>query len=405
MNRDDKRRSVVMLGGSRLQVPAIEAAQRLGFRVVCADYDPDAVGFKVAEAYSLTSTLDIDAVEELALAEKADFVITSTSDAPVRVAATVSERLGLPTGISSSNAVCATQKDAMRMRLGNYGVPMPDFMACHTPEKFKLALERFGYDCIAKPADSAASRGVKLITPDDRETPVEELFEFFCGFSRSGTVMVEERVRGREVSVEGMTVNGETTILTITDKLTTEPPYFVELGHSEPSRLPVEAQEAIREVAVKTVEAIGIINGPSHTEIMLTEDGPKVIEMAARLGGDFITSKLVPLSTGIDFVEGTVAVALGLDYDFAPKVRRGSAIRFITAEHAGKVESIVVPDEVRDAEGIEEIELYLAPGDEIETPHSSNDRIGHVVCSGADADEAAARAEWALGKIAVTVGL
>ena len=109
MNRIDKRKTVVMLGGSRLQVPAIEAAQRLGFRVVCADYDPDAVGFKVADAYSLTSTLDIDAVEELALAEKADFVITSTSDAPVRVAASVSERLGLPTGIYSSNAVCATQ--------------------------------------------------------------------------------------------------------------------------------------------------------------------------------------------------------------------------------------------------------------------------------------------------------
>lgn len=215
--------------------------------------------------------------------------------------------------------------------------------------------------------------------------------------------MVEERITGREVSVEGMTVDGETTILTITDKLTTEPPFFVELGHSEPSRLSVEAQETIREAAKKTVKVIGIVTGPSHTEIMLTEDGPKVIEMAARLGGDFITSKLVPLSTGVDFVEGTVAAALGLPYDFEPKRRGGSAIRFITADHAGTIASINVPDELHGADGVEEIELYLKPGDSIETPHSSNDRIGHVVCSGADAHEAATHAEWALGKIEVEV--
>lgn len=215
--------------------------------------------------------------------------------------------------------------------------------------------------------------------------------------------MVEERITGCEVSVEGMTVDGKTTILTITDKLTTEPPFFVELGHSEPSRLSAEAQEAIREVATKTVKAIDIVTGPSHTEIMLTEDGPKVIEMAARLGGDFITSKLVPLSTGVDFVEGTVAAALGFPYDFCPKRRGGSAIRFITADRTGTIASINVPDELHGADGVEEVELHLKPGNSIETSHSSNDRIGHVVCSSADADEATARAEWALQEIEVEI--
>lgn len=82
---------MLILGGSRLQVPAIEAAQRLGFSVLCADRDPDAVGFDVADACSLTSTLDAVAIERLALEEEASYVITSTSDAPVRVAALVSE--------------------------------------------------------------------------------------------------------------------------------------------------------------------------------------------------------------------------------------------------------------------------------------------------------------------------
>lgn len=399
----DERKTVVMLGGSRLQVPAIEAAQRLGFRVVCADYDPTAVGFAVADAASLTSTLDVDAIEELARGEDADFVITSTSDAPVRVAALVSERLGLPAGISPVDAVCATQKDAMRARLAEHDVPVPVFFACDTVEEFRAALDHFDYECIAKPADSAASRGVRLIEPADRGRPIEELFAFFRDFSRKGTVMVEERLSGPEVSVEAMTVEGETTILSITDKTTTAPPYFVELGHSEPSRLDYDAQEAIRGIALRTLEAIGIVTGPSHTEVMMTDDGPKVIETAARLGGDFITSHLVPLSTGVDVVEGSIAVALGQPYDFSPKKCRGSAVRFITASRSGVIESVFVPDEVRDAEGVEEVSLYLSPGDRIEMPHSSNDRVGHIICSGPDAEAAVSLADWALGEIEVVL--
>ena len=172
-------------------------------------------------------------MEALAREEQADFVITSTSDAPVRVAAVVSERLGLPTGISSTDAVCATQKDAMRRRLADHGVPMPEFEVCNSADEFGRALERVGYDCIAKPADSAASRGVKLITPEDRATSATELFDLFRSFSR-------KNCNGRAASHRSggecgrHDVDGKTTILTITDKLTTEPPFFVELGHSEP---------------------------------------------------------------------------------------------------------------------------------------------------------------------------
>ena len=114
----------------------------------------------------------------------------------------------------------------MRTRLAAHDVPMPEFEICNTADEFTHALERFGYNCIAKPADSAASRGVRLITPDDRFTSAGELFELFRSFSRKGTVMVEERITGCEVSVEGMTVDGETTILVITDKLTTELPFL-----------------------------------------------------------------------------------------------------------------------------------------------------------------------------------
>lgn len=394
---------VLMLGGSRLQLPAIIAAKKFGFEVICADHDPDAPGFEIADDWSLTSTLDVDGVYELAASKRVSYIITSTSDAPVRVAALVSERLGLPTGIASRDAVCATQKDEMRFRLAKHGIPMPDFRVCRNAQEFELAIEYFGYDCIAKPADSAASRGVRLLTPTDKEIGSEELFEEFAAFSRKGVVMVEERAVGKEVSVEAMTVDGVTTVLAVTDKLTTEPPFFVELGHSEPSMLPCETLRAIKQVTNDVIAAIGVVNGPSHTEIMVTDEGPKVIETAARLGGDFIASKLVALSTGVDLVEWSVAVALGLEYDFSSKVSRGAAIRFITAKVPGKIEKIEFPEELRVAPGFEEISLYLSEGETVNIPHSSNDRIGHVICVGGDADEAIARAEAAVCAIAVTI--
>ena len=94
------RKKVLILGGSRLQAPAIEVAKRLGFWVICADYDPDAVGFALADQSELISTLDAEAVLALAKRERVAFVITSTSDAPVRTASFVSEQLDLPVGIS-----------------------------------------------------------------------------------------------------------------------------------------------------------------------------------------------------------------------------------------------------------------------------------------------------------------
>jgi len=403
MINSGSQQKVLMLGASRLQVPAILAAKNLGFEVICADYDPNAVGFKVADRHFLTSTLDIEGIEKLALAEGVSFVITSTSDAPVKIAALVSERLDLPTGISSHNAICATEKDAMRLRLDHNNIPMPDYRICHNFQEFQKAVGNFGYDCIVKPADSAASRGVRLLTPADKAIDPESLFDEILAFSTKGVVMVEERLIGKEVSVEAMTVNGVTSILAITDKLTTDPPFFVELGHSEPSLHSLDIQHKISEMTKDVVSAIGLINGPSHTEIMITEDGPKVIETAARLGGDFITSKLVPLSTGIDFVAGSVAVAVGQEYDFTPNRLCGCAIRFITANKAGTIEAINISEDVSSFSGVEELSFYLAKGDMINTPHSSGDRIGHVICTGRDASEAVIRAEAVINAITVEI--
>ena len=419
----EKQKKIMILGASALQVPAIEKAKALGYRVILVDYDENAVGFALADEKLVVSTLDQEEVYRQALIYEPDVVITSTSDGPVRTAAYVNEKLGKRPDLSYENALCATIKDRMRDRLKMCGVPIPEYYAAIDFEAFSDAVERLDGHCIVKPADNAGSRGVKLLEyrslkmnkrgqarrlsayAEEFLQLKQKTYEYSKSNSRNGTVLVEEYMQGPEVSVEAIVVDGEPHILSITDKYITPSPYFVELAHCEPSQLDGETQEQIRRVAEQAIKAIGIENAPSHVEIKVTEEGPKVVELAARLGGDFITSKLVPLSTGIDMVGASVLLATGEKPDLTPKWQRGAAIHFIHApeEAQGVLAGITVPESLYGEEGVEEIVLYKKRGDAVCGTHSSNDRLGHVTTVGATAEEAKARGKQILSQIRVEV--
>lgn len=395
------RKKVLFLGGGPLQIPALIKTKALGYYVICLDYDENAPGSKYADQFELISTIDKRAVLDIADKEHVDYVITSTSDAPVRTAAYVSEKLGLPTGISSSGAARATHKDIMRNCLDEADLPIPEYRIARSENEFREALRYFDYDCVVKPADSSASRGVVLLKKS-QSVNVARLYHEEIKYSKRGVLMVEEYLCGSEVSVEAMTVDGKTNILAITDKLTTAPPFFVELGHSEPTQLPTKTKEEIETLTKKVVSTIGIINGPSHTEIMITENGPKIIETAARLGGDYITARLVPLSTGIDMVGASVDLALLGTVDIPKPQNRGAAIRFITS-HSGTIESITINERARTHPNLEEIEFYKGIGECIHSPESSSDRIGHVICSADDAETAVRAADEVISGISVSI--
>lgn len=419
---EEKRKKMMILGASALQVPAIKKAKELGYQIILVDYDENAVGFALADVKLVVSTLDQEEVYRQALIYEPDVVITSTSDGPVRTAAYVNEKLGKRPDLSYENSLCATIKSKMRDRLKECGVPIPEYYAATDFEGFSEAVDRLDGHCIVKPADNAGSRGVVLLGGskwqngeqqenfEDREQGESQerkrrIYEYSRENSRNGTVMVEEYMEGPEVSVEIMVVEGEPHILAITDKYITPPPYFVELAHCEPSRLGAETQNRIREVASQAVRAVGIENAPAHVEIKVTEDGPKIVELAARLGGDFITSKLVPLSTGIDMVGASVLLATGEKPDLTRTREQGAAIHFIHAkeEQRGVLERITVPESLCEAEGVKEIVLYQKPGAIVQGTHSSNDRLGHVITVGKTAEEAMERGKQILDKIQVEI--
>ena len=405
-------KKIFILGASALQVPAIKKAREKGLYVYALDYDPKAVGIPEADEFLCISTIDKEAVLDAALKYKPDYIMTSTSDMPVRTVAWVNEQLGRQGGIAYEDAICATDKAAMRRRMKEKNVPVPEFYVADSAEEFLEKSRLLGERFVCKPADNAASRGVVLIDKSKigKDEDLLDIYEYTKGFSRSGEVLLEEFMTGPEVSVESITVDGNINIITITDKMITEVPYFVETGHTEPSRLTKDQQRDIREVAVAAIKALNIKNGPNHTEIKVTPDGARLVEIAARLGGDFITSKLVPLSTGVDMTACDIACSLGEKADCARTKDMGSAIRFIYYDgSADKTEgqehiirAIEGVDEALKMQGVTEVDIYKKPGDKAVRITNSGERIGHVIAAGKDADEAEKNAMDALSKIKIS---
>ena len=269
------------------------------------------------------------------------------------------------------------------------GVPVPLFYRVSSKQEYLDAVEsvrKSGYKCIIKPADNSGSRGIDLLENFNAET-VERAFEYSKQSSRSGDLMVEEYMEGPEVSVETLSVNGECHVIQITDKLTTGAPYFVEMGHSQPSRHSEEMKKKIEEVAIAANRAIGIENGPSHTEIKVTKDGPKVVELGARLGGDNITTYLVPLSTGVNMVECCIKIALGEKPDLSKKYEKASAIRYFDVEY-GKIKNISGIEEAKAIQGVKQIFVVHGIGEIMNGIKSSGDRAGFVIAQSDSVEKA-----------------
>ena len=230
--------------------------------------------------------------------------MTLATDMPMRSIAAACEELGL-CGISVDTAVKATDKGEMIKTFEKNGIEHPWYFVVDSLEKLESVCDNITYPCISKPTDNSGSRGVILI---NNSSELKAALEYSCSNSRGGCVIVEEYMKGPEVSVEVFVLDGVPHVLNVTDKLTTGAPHFVEMGHSQPSRLAAEDQQKIRDLACRAVKAVGIHCGPAHVEIMLTKEGPKMVELGARMGGDCITTHLVPLSTGVDMIKAPIDI-------------------------------------------------------------------------------------------------
>ncbi|MDY4042415.1 MAG: ATP-grasp domain-containing protein [Marinifilaceae bacterium] len=374
---------ILIIGASVLQLPAIKKAKEMGLEVAVADYNPNAIGISYADKYFNVSTIDVEAICNIAREYQPDGIMTLATDMPMRSVAAATTLLGLP-GISMATAIKATDKGEMIKAFKENNVESPWYFVIQDEMELRISKQFFSYPCIIKPTDNAGSRGVTLVHSE------EELFtayHYAKEHSRGGQVIVEEFLQGQEVSVEIMVVDSLVHVLAVTDKITTGAPHFVEMGHSQPSRLSSKDLLRVKDLAVRAVQAIGINCGPAHVEIMNTSRGPKMIELGARMGGDSITTHLVPLSTGIDMVKATIDIALNQEPDILPKWERGSAIVFFRGT-PGIITSIHGEKEALMYNGVKCVEFTKNVGDRIVDIESSVDRVGYIIAQAQNGEDA-----------------
>ena len=388
----------MIVGASVLQLPAILKAKEMGLQVAVVDFNPQAIGIPYADKYYNASTMDEDAVLAAAEDYQPDGIMTLATDMPMRGVAKVSKKLGLHS-ISYDTAIKATDKFEMIKAFKAHDVASPWYFTVDSIGELKNPEGQLSYPCIMKPTDNAGSHGVVLAYCFE---DLLQSYDYSHASARHGRVILEEYLQGKEVSVEVMVVDGKVNILQITDKLTTGAPHFVEMGHSQPSRHPFEIQTAIKDLAVKACNAVGIDQGPAHVEMMVTERGPVMIELGARMGGDYIATALVPLSTGVDMVKATIDVALGNKPDIESRLHCASAIRYIAAPE-GVIKSIAGIEEAKQIPGVRDVIMTKSVG-EMSTPiHCSNDRLGSVIAQAATVEEAVKICEEAIKRIHIDI--
>lgn len=391
-------RKLLILGASELQIPIIKKAREMGFYTGVVDYNPNAVGKKYADEYFAVSTIDTEKILETAQDFKPDGIVTMATDMPMRSIAAVCQKLGLH-GITSETAFKATDKIAMIQAFKKKNVASPEFEILDSEKEAEEKMRTFKMPCIMKPADSSGSRGIiKIIKAEE----AVKGFKYSSKYSKSGFVLAEEYMEGKEVSVECFVWEQKIHILAITEKLTTGSPHFVEMGHTQPADISIEVKKDIRQVTEMAIKAIDIQEGPVHVEMMLTKKGAKMIELGARMGGDCITSHLVPLSTGIDMIKATIQAACGYTPELEPKLKKAAAVRYLTAE-SGLITNITGVEEATGFPGIQEIILVKGKGDLSKEIESSTDRIGMVIAQGDNRQEVVKRCEEAMKRIEIKV--
>jgi biotin carboxylase len=378
---------ILILGGGSSQLSAIRRCRKMGHHVVVADISPDCPGRLEGDAFADVSTFDPDGVSLAAAEHQVHGILTIGSDQPVLTQAVAAERLDLPAFLDPRQALLATNKKAMKLCLAGREVPLAPFA-------FLKATERsipghVGLPAVIKPLDSQGQRGIFYLT--EREIP-RELMRETLSFSREKEVIVEEFYPGGEVTVSGWMRRGHFEIYSITDRVTRHelPRLGVCFAHRYPSRHAAAAEEEIRTVSARAVQALGIEEGPVYIQLLVGDAGVRINEIACRLGGAY-EDEFIPRIAGVDMLDllirGTLGEELDLE-DVTPEFRRD---RFFSIPllfcRPGLLDRWEGVEEAAALPGVRNLDTLLPPGTEIRAMHNSTQRAAYGIIEGSSPHE------------------
>ena len=394
-------KKLMVLAAGLLQIPVIKKAREMGYYVIAVDDDPNAPGMALADKAIVPGGLiNEDKLVAIAKEEKVDGVIHPCSEVAMNVMGRINDELHL-CGISKEIAIRATNKHMMREAFEKYGAPSPKSILTKDEEDaWSVFCNEFDTNAILKPSRNSGSRGIAKVEKGIAKEEFVSLYRRALDESRDHQVLIEQFIEGPEFSVEVIVWKGEPHMLAVTDKKTTEAPYFVELGHNQPSLYSEIIQKKLKDGAIAGCKALGLTNCAAHCELKIQNGEAYLMEIGARMGGDFISTELTHLSSGIDMVAATIDVVLGVEPNLNPiEEKHGVAIRYFTPK-PGTVVSIE-NTEVLSLADVYDAEIYVKPWDEVRVVKSSLDRSGHVIVTAPTASEAINNAEKIINEVKI----
>ena len=332
-----------------------------------------------------------------------DGVVTAI-DYYLETVAEIAQALGLP-GTSPQSIRTCRNKRLTRAALNNAGIPdVQSFAATGLDEALQFA-EQLGYPHVVKPVDLGGSVLVKLI---HSETELREAVGEILNLThntreqpRDCSILLEEYLAGEEVSVESFTCRGETVVLGVTDKSVSCSPCFVETGHMFPAALDQRRVEECAVFVQNLLSAVGYRHGFAHTEVKLTPQGPRLIEVNPRWGGNYIAD-LIQRVTGFNVLQAAVHLATGERPEYTnnhDSAIKSAAVSFLLPPREGTIQAVHGLDQLESSPGVERFEFKPLVGHKVKPLQDNEGYLGYVIAADEEGLNARNLAEMALSKV------
>jgi len=268
------------------------------------------------------------------------------------------------------------------------GIAQPEFHAVEKFQSAEAAAEKIGYPLVIKPVDSSGSRGVTFL---DNGEKLEQAYRNALELSKAKLVILEKFEHGKELTLEGFSIGGKHHILAISDKFKPEDTPCVATQLSYPASISQDMERDVLELIQSAYDVAGVDNTPTHSEVILTKSGPKLIEIGCRGGGFYVFDRVVKAVSGYDIVGNWTRFCASDPVENISVKRNGVVLRFLIAK-TGKLKKIIGLDKVKKFKDVD-IGFFYELGEVIPEFKNDGTRTGWMITYGKDREEAMNKAD------------
>lgn len=365
------------------------------------------------EIFDVDIPVEIDLNDEEAVLEKClqltnqleVISVFTMNEYRIPLASKISEMLQLKYQLPYEASLRCRNKKMARQKLNEAGVGEVQYRLVTSDSNLESQLQGMDFPLIVKPSNDSGSKNVYLCQNESEiTTAIKHIVKSkknIVGQTIDSDILIEEFLDGPEFSIESVTVNGQTTIIGITKKLVTPYPLSIEVGHDFSANLNTNEENEIKRLVEQSLAALDVDFAVTHTEVKLTEKGPRIVEVNARPGGDEIPH-LVKAVTGVDLKALAFLVTLGKgidSIDLSSSTVPSASIRFLLANKEGKVYF----DEQFQSASIKEQKWYVNNGESVQRTESNFNRLGYFIVYGDEQSPSCSKADSVEKELSITI--